>query len=494
MSDPPTTDARLEYFPAFLKVSGKPCLLVGAGEVAARKARLLLAAGADLVVVAPEAGPAIAELAAARRLRYIARKFSPADVAGKWLVIAASHDAAVQDSVFAAADAAGVFCNSVDDIANSSYITPAIVDRSPVIVAISSAGAAPVLARKIRAQIEALLPSGLGQLADLARRFRSRIKAHIVGVSARRRFWERVFDGPIASAVYAGRVEAAKNGLTRMLEDAGGRRESQGEAWLVGAGPGDPGLLTIRALQIMQAADVIVHDRLVSDDVLALARRDAELISVGKKPGCRLNRQAEINTLIVSLVRAGKRVCRLKGGDPFIFGRGGEEVEALIAAGLPYQVVPGITAAAGCAAYAGIPLTHRNASQSVVLLTAHGKDSIDRLDWASLARDRQTLALYMAVHRFHDVMTALIAHGRSADTPIAIIENGTTPKQRVLHGTLSQLPMLARAHRVRPPAMLFIGAVARFAKGSGGFCEPANASDTATITNIAETTAVANQQ
>ena len=494
MSNPPTTDACLDYFPAFLKVSGKPCLLVGAGEVAARKARSLLAAGADLVVVAPEAGPAIAELAAGHRLRYIARKFSPADVAGKWLVISASNDAAVQDSVFAAADAAGVYCSSVDDIDNSSFITPAIVDRSPVIVAISSAGAAPVLARRIRAQIETLLPSGLGQLADLARRFRSRVKARIVGISARRRFWERVFDSPIASAINAGRVEAAENGLMRLLEDAAGRGENPGEAWLVGAGPGDPGLLTLRALQIMQVADVIVHDRLVSGDVLALARRDAELISVGKKPGCRLNRQSEINTLIVNLVRKGKRVCRLKGGDPFIFGRGGEEVEALAAAGLPYQVVPGITAAAGCAAYAGIPLTHRDASQSVVLLTAHGKDSIDRLDWASLARDRQTLALYMAVHRFHDVMTALIAHGRSADTPVAIIENGTTAKQRVLRGTLGQLPLLARAHRIRAPAILVIGAVARLGTESGWFGDPANASDTATITDIAETTAVANQQ
>jgi uroporphyrin-III C-methyltransferase/precorrin-2 dehydrogenase/sirohydrochlorin ferrochelatase len=236
-----------------------------------------------------------------------------------------------------------------------------------------------------------------------------------------------------------------------------------GEAWLVGAGPGDPGLLTIRALQIMQTADVILHDRLVSTEVLDMSRRDADLISVGKTPGCRANSQEEINELLVSLVNAGKRVCRLKGGDPFIFGRGGEEAEALRDAGLAFKVVPGITAAAGCAAYAGIPLTHRNMSQSVAFVTAHGKNSVDALDWEALARDRQTLAFYMAVQRFPDLMNNLIGHGRSADTPVAIIEKGTTPDQRVIRGTLGQLTLLADAHRVAAPAMLIVGEVAALA-------------------------------
>ena len=236
---------------------------------------------------------------------------------------------------------------------------------------------------------------------------------------------------------------------------------ASGEAWLVGAGPGDPGLLTLRALQIMQFADVILHDRLVASDILALARRDARMISVGKTPGCKANSQDEINKLLVSLVRVGKRVCRLKGGDPYIFGRGGEEAEALQEQGLPYQVVPGITAAAACAASAGIPLTHRNMAQSVVLLTAHGKNSVDKLDWPSLARERQTLAVYMGVSRFPDLMRQLIRHGRAADTPIAIIERGTTPRQRVIRGTLGQLTLLAEAHRVEAPAMLIIGEVAK---------------------------------
>ncbi len=454
-------DLPLDHFPAFLELRGRPCLLVGAGRVAFRKARLLLDAGAALTVVAPRMGGGIAALVAAGKARHEPRAFQAADVEGRWLVVTATGDAAVDQQVFDAATAARVFCNSVDDVANSSFITPAIVDRAPVTVAISSAGSAPVLARRIRAQIEAILPARLGVLAHLAGGFRQRVKARFRGIRARRKFWEEVFDGPIANAVYAGRDDAAAIALAERIESRSNRSADSGEAWLVGAGPGDPDLLTLRALQVMQAADVIVHDRLVSVEVLQLARRDADLIPVGKTPGCRTNRQEDINELLVNLVRSGKRVCRLKGGDPLIFGRGGEEAEALAAAGLRCGIVPGITAAAGCAAYSGIPLTHRDAAQSVVLLTAHGKDSVDRLDWPSLARDRQTLAVYMGVHRFGIIMDRLVAHGRSRNTPIAIIENGTTPKQRVLYGALGQLPMIARAHAVKPPALLIIGEVAR---------------------------------
>lgn len=449
----------MDYFPAFLKLEARDCLIVGAGEVAARKARLLLDAGAKLTVVAPEHGAAISQMVAQGTVKLIAREFRPTDVEGHWLVICATGDAKVQRAVKQAADDAKIFCNGVDDIENSSYITPAIVDRSPVVVAISSGGAAPVLARRIRAQLETLLPASIGSLATIARAWRGTVSEKIADAFGRRRFWERVFDGRVASAVSANGVDAGHRAIAELLERAGETRDKEGEAWLVGAGPGDPELLTLRALQAMHSADVIVHDRLVSDGVLALARRDAERIAVGKIPGCKQNSQEEINELLVELVAEGKRVCRLKGGDPFIFGRGGEEAEALSAAGLRYQVVPGITAAAGCAAYAGIPLTHRDASQSVVLLTAHGKNSVDRLDWPSLARDRQTLAVYMAVRRFPDLMNNLIAHGRAADTPVAIIEKGTTAEQRVIRGSLGQLTMLAEAHRVEAPAMLIIGEV-----------------------------------
>lgn len=452
----------MDYFPAFLKLNARNCLLVGAGDVAARKARLLLAAGARLTIVAPRVGAMVADVMRNRDVKHMQREFRPADLQGQWLVVAATGDVEVQKLVRTSADAARIFCNSVDDVANSSYITPAIVDRSPVVIAISSAGAAPVLVRKIRAQLETLLPASISHIAAVAREWRDEVGCKIRDSLGRRRFWERVFDGGVASLIRRSGKTAGHEEISRLLGEAVASPDLCGEAWLVGAGPGDPELLTLRALEAMQAADVILHDRLVSDDVLALARRDAKRIAVGKTVGSNRNSQDKINKLLVSLVASGKRVCRLKGGDPFIFGRGGEELEALTAAGLPCQVIPGITAAAGCAAYAGIPLTHRDMSQSVVLITGHGKDSVDSLDWPSLARDRQTLAVYMGVQRFPDLMNKLIRHGRSADTPVAIIENGTTPEQRVIRGSLGQLCLLAAAHRVTTPAMLIIGEVAAF--------------------------------
>lgn len=450
----------VDYFPAFLDLNDRPCLIVGGGDIAARKARLLRAAGARLSIVSPETNAELSALVANGDAVHVAREFRHDDVEGHWLVVCATNNTRVQREVSAAAAAARVFCNSVDDSENSSYITPAIVDRGSIVVAISSGGAAPVLARRIRAKIEALLPASLARLASFAREWRGRVTERIPDVFHRRRFWESVLDGAIARQVERGSIDEAQRNMSRLLEKSDDGVSSQGEAWLVGAGPGDPELLTLRALHALQSADVILHDRLASAAVLEMARRDAERIAVGKRPGCRKNSQEEINELLVSLVASGKRVCRLKGGDPFIFGRGGEEAEALEAAGLPYTVIPGITAAAGCAAYAGIPLTHRDAAQSVVLLTAHGKESVDTLDWPSLARDRQTLAVYMAVHRFGDLMNRLIEHGRAADTPVAIIENGTTPKQRIIRGTLGQLTLLADAHQLQPPAMLIIGEVA----------------------------------
>lgn len=448
----------VDFFPAFLDLHDRPCLLVGGGKVALRKARLLASAGARLTVVAPEISAGLEALAENHEIHLVQREFDADDVKGNWLVVSASGIAAVEHAVFEAASRAGIFCNGVDDRSHCSYITPAIVDRGPVVVAVSSGGAAPVLARKLRAQIELLLPLGLNRLASMARDWRTRVNKNIDSLLGRRRFWEAVFDGPVASDAIAGNLDAAAAGMAELLDSQS--NEQAGQAWLVGAGPGDPGLLTIRALQIMQTADVILHDRLVSAEVLALARRDADLVAVGKTPGCKANSQEEINSLLVSLVGAGKRVCRLKGGDPFVFGRGGEEALALKSAGFSCQVVPGITAAAGCAAYAGIPLTHRDVSQSVVFVTAHGKNSVDNLDWPSLARDKQTIAFYMAVSRFSDLKNRLIENGRSNKTPVAIIENGTTPEQRVIRGSLGQLTMLAEAHRISAPAMLIVGEVA----------------------------------
>jgi uroporphyrin-III C-methyltransferase/precorrin-2 dehydrogenase/sirohydrochlorin ferrochelatase len=455
---PSPTDNAVDFFPAFLDLRGRSCLIVGGGDVAFRKLRLLSAAGAVVTIVSPRFSDGLIEFARRKGQRLVEREFRSSDVLKRWLVVSATGDRAVERSVYETATQASVFCNGVDDIGNCSFITPAIVDRSPIIVAISSGGAAPVLARKLREQIELMLPNGLSRLAVLARKWRGRVGERLSDLLSRRRFWESVFDGPAASHAIAGDIATAEATMAELLNNSPAIQA--GEAWLVGAGPGDPGLLTIRALQIMQAADVILYDRLVSKDVLDMARRDADLISVGKSPGCGANSQEQINDLLVGLVASGKRVCRLKGGDPFIFGRGGEEAEALRDAGLSFKVVPGITAAAGCAAYSGIPLTHRNVSQSVAFVTAHGKNSVDQLDWPALARDRQTLAFYMAVQRFEDLMNNLIRYGRSAGTPVAIIEKGTTPEQRVIRGTLGQLTLLAEAHRVAAPAMLIVGEVA----------------------------------
>jgi uroporphyrin-III C-methyltransferase/precorrin-2 dehydrogenase/sirohydrochlorin ferrochelatase len=450
----------MDYFPAFLQLHGKRCLLVGGGEVATRKARLLINAGARLTVVATDISDSLVDVCGNSDVTYQRRRFRDEDVRSHWLVVAATNDTLVQVAVAEAAERAGVFCNCVDDLQTSSYITPAIVDRGAIVVAVTSSGKAPVLARSIRARIEAMLPAATGNLARLAGQWREPVNARIKDAFSRRRFWETFFAGPVASAIYRGDRDAANNEAADLVQQSSGGRPGSGEVWLVGAGPGDPDLLTLRALQMMQSADAIVHDRLVSDDVLALARRDAKRIDVGKIPGCRQNSQERINALLIELAASGKRVCRLKGGDPFIFGRGGEEFEAVTAAGFACHVVPGITAAAGCAAYAAIPLTHRDAAQSVMFVTAHGKDSIDQLDWPSLARDRQTLAIYMGVQQFADISRQLIAHGRATTTPIAIVENGTTPQQRVVRGSLGQLTLLAKAHRIQAPAILFIGAVA----------------------------------
>lgn len=450
----------MPFFPAFLELKGRDCLIVGGGVVALRKAKLLVRSGARLTVVAPRLAPAMSDLLRETDGRWVSREFRSTDVRGHWLVVSATGVPAVARCVAEAAAVERVFCNTVDKLTECSFITPAIVDRSPLIIAISSGGTAPVLARQLRARIETLVPKAAGAIARIAGRWRERVKAAIPDAADRRVFWERFFE-----SANTPNVDGAGATLTSMLRAP---RPARGIAWLVGAGPGDPELLTLAALQCLQTADVIVHDRLVSAAVLDLARRDAELVSVGKRPGSSRNSQEAINAMLVELVGAGKRVCRLKGGDPFIFGRGGEEMQALQDAGLAYRIVPGITAAAGCAAAAGIPLTHRDAAQSVVFLTAHGKNSVDNLDWPSLARDRQTLAIYMGVGRFSVISDRLIEYGRAADTPIAIVENGTTAEQRIVRGTLGQLPMLAATQCIHPPAILLIGEVTRRGRFESG--------------------------
>ncbi|MFM4940095.1 siroheme synthase CysG [Aeromonas enteropelogenes] len=450
----------MDYLPIFCRLDNKPVLLVGGGEVAQRKARLLLDAGAQLTVVAPELDPELAELAANGSIEWLTGEFAPEQLAGKWLVVAATDRREVNALVYQSANQARIFANVVDDPKRSSFIMPSIIDRSPLMVAISSGGKAPVLARLLREKLEAMLPQHLGAVAAFAGSLRDRVKARFATMGERRRFWERLLGADRLGQALARGDHASAHQLadTLFAEES----KAHGEVVLVGAGPGDPGLLTLHALSQMQQADVVVYDRLVSDEVMALVRRDARRIFVGKQAGNHCVPQEGINQLLLEEAKKGQRVVRLKGGDPFIFGRGGEELETLVGTGIGFQVVPGITAASGCAAYAGIPLTHRDHAQSVRFVTAHGKSGAQDLDWPLLARDKQTLVFYMGLSSCTTIREQLLAHGKGGDTPVALIERGTQPSQRVIRGTLEQLPELAVG--VESPALIMVGSVVTLAE------------------------------
>ncbi|CAB3847503.1 Siroheme synthase [Achromobacter mucicolens] len=452
----------MKLFPIFADLTDRLVLVVGGGAVAERKTLALLEASANVVVGAPALTPALAALVSEGRVRHLPGTFNPDWLQDVWLVVAATDDRTVNAAVSQAAEARRIFSNVVDDPELSSFQVPSIVDRSPVIVAISSSGVAPVLARRIRERIESLFDHTLGQLAGLAAVYRKRIRASHPDLGARRRFYDWLLDGPVAGFLRQQQPAQAEAALADAL--AAPIAPAQGSVVLVGAGPGDPGLLTLKALRALNEADVILYDRLVSDEVMSLARRDAERVPVGKLPGENHHAtQARIHGLLVEYAQAGRRVVRLKGGDAFIFGRGGEELEFLRAHGVRYEVVPGITAALACAAYAGIPLTHREHAQSVRLITAHCREDEDNLDWPALAREKQTLAFYMGVGQLDLLTQRLLRHGRSPDTPFALIENGSRPEQRVVSGRLAQLPELARDHAVRSPALLIVGEVAGLA-------------------------------
>ncbi|MDI9223761.1 siroheme synthase CysG [Pantoea sp. EA-12] len=444
----------MDYLPLFADLKNRPVLVVGGGEIAARKIELLRRAGARVLVAARDLGHELQALLDINAIEWIASSFEPTQLDGVFLVIAATDDNALNAQVFDAANARHKLVNVVDDQPKCSFIFPSIVDRSPLVVAISSSGTAPVLARLLREKIEALLPANLGQMAEVAGQRRDKVKQRYRSMSERRRFWERAFNGLFASQMSAGNVNEARRTLDRELEN---NTDNQGEITLVGAGPGDSGLLTLRGLQVMQLADVVLYDHLVSDEVLELVRRDADRICVGKRAGAHSVSQEETNAMLVELAQQGKRVVRLKGGDPFIFGRGGEELQAAKAAGIPFQVVPGITAAAGATAYAGIPLTHRDHAQSVLFVTGHLRSDSAGIDWPSLARARQTLAIYMGTMKAAEIAAGLIEHGRAATTPVAVIGCGTRQDQQVLTGTLDQLEALAAA--APTPALIVIGEV-----------------------------------
>ena len=466
----------MQALPIFMNISQRLCVVIGAGEVAARKVTMLLRAQASVTVYAPEICPTLADLVEAGRIRYQQARFADEQLSGACLVIAATSDLQVNTAVSLAAQANNIPVNVVDAPALCTFTMASIVERSPIVIAISSEGNAPVLARYLRSKIETMLPAGYGRIAAIAGEFRDKVKSKYATSQARRIFWEGVLQGPIVERILAGQEAAARIGLDQLLADDTASQQ-HGEVYLVGGGPGDPDLLTFRALRLMQQCDVCVYDKLVSPEVLDLVRRDAELIYVGKSRDQHTLPQEEINQLLARLALAGKRVLRLKGGDPFIFGRGGEEIETLMQQGVPFQVVPGITAANGVSSYAGIPLTHRDYAQACLFITGHLKNGVLDLDWAAMARPQQTVVIYMGLVGLEQICQQLITHGVAPDMPAAVIQQGTTQHQRVVSANLSDLASQVAAAKMKAPCLTIIGQVVQLREKLNWFEPQTQAAD-----------------
>lgn len=447
----------MDIFPISLKLQQQPCLIVGGGHIAYRKAVLLAKAGAVIHVIAPEIESSLLEIVVGSQGQYIQAPFS-VDIPLRHyrLVIAATNDKATNIQVFEACEAEKILVNSVDDPPHCRFMVPAIIDRSPLVVSIATNGTSPVLSRQIRTQLEASIPHGMGKLAEFSGKWRAVVKSKIENPDERRIFWEDLYASPLKEQVFNDNIADADKLIEQALKEW---KTPKGEVYLVGAGPGDPELLTLKALRLMQQADVIIYDRLVSPAILELCRRDAEKIYVGKARSNHSVPQDGINALLVEFAEKGKRVCRLKGGDPFIFGRGGEEIQELFAAGVAFQVVPGITAASGCSAYAGIPLTHRDYAQSVRFLTGHLKEGSPELPWRELVYENQTLVLYMGLVGLEKICAQLIAHGQRANMPVALISKGTTPEQKVVVGTLADIASKVSEYQIQAPTLTIIGEV-----------------------------------
>lgn len=457
----------MDFLPLFFDLKKKPCLLVGGGTIALRKARLLISAQALVTVVAPEINDELAKLVVDNGGELINEIYTQAHLNQKVLVISATDIESVNQQVAADCHALNLPVNVVDNPKLCSVIMPAIVDRSPLIIGITSGGEAPVLARIVRSKLESMFPGSWGAVAKLASKFRERVKQTFKDGEERRRFWEATLNGPVLERVLSGNQSEAEQMLGRLVD--AGKIEQGGEVYLVGAGPGDPDLLTFKALRLMQQAEVVLYDRLVSQPILDMTRRDAERIYVGKQRSEHAVPQKQINELLFDLAAQGKRVLRLKGGDPFIFGRGGEEIELLAKNNIPFQVVPGITAASGCACYAGIPLTHRDFAQSVRFITGHLKDNSHNLNWTELVSDDQTLVFYMSLVGLEQICTQLMQHGKSPDTPAALVEKGTTPEQKVHVATIKTLPDYVKNQDIKAPTLMIIGGVVSLSKNLAWF-------------------------
>ena len=449
----------MDIFPISLKLQQQPCLIVGGGHIAYRKAVLLAKAGAVIDVIAPEIESSLLEIVETSQGQYVQAPFSlDIPLRNYRLVIAATNDKATNIQVFEACEAEKILVNSVDDPPHCRFMVPALIDRSPLVVSIATNGTSPVLSRQIRTQLEASIPHGMGKLAEFSGKWRAAVKAKIENPDERRIFWEDLYASPLKEQVFNDNIAEADRLIEQALIEW---KTPKGEVYLVGAGPGDPELLTLKALRLMQQADVVIYDRLVSPPILDLCRRDATKIYVGKARSNHSVPQDGINALLVEYAAQGKRVCRLKGGDPFIFGRGGEEIQELFAAGVAFQVVPGITAASGCSAYAGIPLTHRDYAQSVRFLTGHLKEGSPELPWNELVYENQTLVLYMGLVGLERICAQLIAHGQRPDMPVALISKGTTPDQKVVVGTLADIASKVTEHQIQAPTLTIIGEVVK---------------------------------
>jgi len=453
----------VDIFPISLKLQQQPCLIVGGGRIAYRKAVLLAKAGAQLTVCSPEIEDDLLTLVNKTQGQYLNSIYHESvyqenAIALRQfrLVIAATNDKAVNQAVFEACEAENVLVNSVDDPPHCRFMVPAIIDRSPLVISVASNGTSPVLSRQIRTQLESSIPHGMGKLAEFSGQWRAAVKAKIVNPDERRIFWEDLYASPLKEQVFNDNLTEANRLIEQALLEW---KQPKGEVYLVGAGPGDPELLTLKALRLMQQADVVIYDRLVSQPIMDLCRRDAEKIYVGKARSNHAVPQEGINALLVKYASEGKRVCRLKGGDPFIFGRGGEEIQELFAAGVAFQVVPGITAASGCSAYAGIPLTHRDYAQSVRFLTGHLKEGSPELPWNELVYQNQTLVLYMGLVGLEKICEKLIAHGQRPDMPVALVSKGTTPEQKVVVGTLADIASKVSEYQIQAPTLTIIGDV-----------------------------------
>lgn len=450
----------MDFLPIFMNVKSQKCLVIGGGKVASRKVFMLLRAGAAVSVVSPELCQDLTIRKNEGEITHIDRSFEDTDLEGCKVIIAATDNNTVNSHVSELAKSKGIPVNVVDAPDLCSFIVPSIIDRNPVQIAISTGGASPVLARLLRSRLETFIPAAYGRLATLVESFREQVKSKFSNTDEIRTFWEGILEGPVADTLIAGKDKVARELLETAVENAEAPAE-RGEVYLVGAGPGDPDLLTFRALRLMQQADVVVYDRLVSQGVLDLVRRDAEMIYAGKERNKHTLPQESINALLVRLAKEGKKVLRLKGGDPFIFGRGGEEIETLTEENVSFQVVPGITAAAGCSSYAGIPLTHRDYVQSCMFVTGHLKDGTTDLNWDAVAQPNQTIVFYMGLQTVKELCKELIAHGLSSTTPAALVEKGTTQEQRVHIGDLTSLHEIVEKNNVKAPTLIIVGEVVK---------------------------------